>query len=742
MELTTSWLHWLSSTFAISHQTQLMNQLSHPDKQSALLRKVIDRIRNSLELKVVLQTAVDEVASLLNLDRCSFLWYYSDTQRVQVVCECICGEGSPSSVGYHPLESFGSNGTAIAQGSLIVNYGHQVNSAGLLSVTRLLSVMAKESQSTGNSKPENKSVLGSVSNLLIPLKSKSGWIGFIACLCDHNRHWKSSEIEFLESLAQQLEIAIRQAQLYEQTQKQAQREQLVNQITTQTRQSLNLETILNSAIAQLMEALKADRCLVHLVEHDEVEEGKSGYILSDQELEEAAKLVGFRRRHLLEVCRTPFPPSLDYFDTHGPITNWVIQHRQLVVISDVTQDPRIDSNNSEYEQAQIKSSLVVPVQANNQLHAILYLNQCSHTRYWSKNDLELAQAVADQLAISIHQAYLYARAKAAASTATAQAQQLAQLLEDLQQSQAQLVQTEKMSSLGQLVAGVAHEINNPVNFIYGNLKYANNYIEELLDLVGLYQKYYPEPAPEIQEHSETIDLEFLREDLIKLLASMKIGADRIRQIVLSLRNFSRVDQAEMKLVDLHEGIDNTLLILQNRLKSNGTLKAIEVVKDYGQLPLVECYAGSLNQVFMNIISNAIDALENSRNVVNLSAINAQEDTTTEEKTPTICIRTEINSSHAIIRIADNGPGIAEVTKGKLFDPFFTTKPVGKGTGLGLSISYRIIVEKHKGSLSCNSELGKGTEFKIEIPRTAAIKTVQKQDALAAPVAPDAQPKSR
>ena len=735
MELTTSWLHWLSSTFPTSHQTQLMNQLSHPDKQSALLRKIIDRIRNSLELKVVLQTAVEEVATLLNLDRCSFLWYYSDTQRVQVVCEFICGEGSPSSVGYHPLESFGSTGTAIAQGSLIVNYGQHINSAGLLSVTRLLSGMAKYSQVTRTSHPENKSVLGSVANLLIPVKSKSGWIGFIACLCDHPRRWRSGEIEFLESLAQQLEIAIRQAQLYEQTQKQAQREQLVNQITTQTRQSLNLETILNSAIGQLMEALKADRCLVHLVEHDEIEDGKSGYILSEKELEEAAKLVGFRRRHLFEVCRAPFPPSVEYFDTHGPITNWVIQHRQLVIISDVTQDPRIDSNNSEYEQAQIKSSLVVPVQANNQLHAILYLNQCSHTRYWSKNDLELSQAVADQLAISIHQAYLYARAKAAAATATAQAQQLTQLLEDLQQSQAQLIQTEKMSSLGQLVAGVAHEINNPVNFIYGNLNYANNYIKELLDLVELYQKYYPNPAPEIQEHSETIDLEFLREDLVKLLASMKIGADRIRQIVLSLRNFSRVDQAEMKLVDLHEGIDNTLLILQNRLKGSGTLKAIEVVKNYGKLPPVDCYAGSLNQVFMNIISNAIDALENKRNLVKPESKNGH--SIPGEFKPTISVCTEIDNTHVRIIIADNGPGISESAKGKLFDPFFTTKPVGKGTGLGLSISYRIIVEKHKGNLTCISELGKGTEFIIEIPRFPGLikneEAGQKQEAFAATV---------
>ncbi|MFN6464572.1 MAG: AAA family ATPase [Nostoc sp. DedVER02] len=281
--------------------------------------------------------------------------------------------------------------------------------------------------------------------------------------------------------------------------------------------------------------------------------------------------------------------------------------------------------------------------------------------------------------------------------------ELEQTLQELQHTQMQMIQAEKMSGLGQLVAGVAHEINNPVNFIFGNLSHANDYTKNILRLLELYQKYYPTPHSEIQEEAEAMDLEFVLEDLPKLMSSMRIGAERIQKIVISLRTFSRMDEAEMKEVNIHEGIDSTLMILQHRLKLKSDSPGIEIVKDYGELPLVECYAGQLNQVFMNILSNAIDALEEAN-------------TQHQFLTPTITITTSLlQSKQVVIKIADNGPGIPANIKQRLFDPFFTTKAIGKGTGMGLSISYQIVTEKHKGKLQCVSEPGQGATFFVIIP---------------------------
>ncbi|WP_346291506.1 ATP-binding protein [Sphaerothrix gracilis] len=296
-----------------------------------------------------------------------------------------------------------------------------------------------------------------------------------------------------------------------------------------------------------------------------------------------------------------------------------------------------------------------------------------------------------------------------AKIAEAQARRLEETIKDLQKTQAQLVQTEKMSSLGQMVAGVAHEINNPINFIHGNLNHVKEYTHDLLKLINLYQEKSQETDQEIQDFVNEIDLDFLIEDLPQIISSMQVGTQRICEIVTSLRTFSRLDEAEHKVVDIHSGIDSTLMLLKHRLKANSSRLAIKVIKDYGDLPKVECYAGQLNQVFMNLLSNAIDALEEW---------DSQRSPEEKRQNPsTIHITTISNPNRTVtIKIADNGPAIPETHQKQLFDPFFTTKSVGKGTGLGLSISYQIIVDKHSGKLWCQSEPEQGVTFYIELPQ--------------------------
>ncbi len=275
---------------------------------------------------------------------------------------------------------------------------------------------------------------------------------------------------------------------------------------------------------------------------------------------------------------------------------------------------------------------------------------------------------------------------------------LNQTMEQLKLAQSRLVQNEKMTSLSQMVAGIAHEFNNPITFIYSNLTHTQFYTQQMLEILLLYQQEYPHPSLQIKEKLAELELDFLAQDLPKLFHSMKTGADRIRQTVISLRNFSRLDEAEIKLVDIHEGIDSTLVTVQHRLKLDSDQK-ITVVKNYGNLPLVECYARELNQVFLSILNNAIDAIEANQ----LSRLGV------------ITIDTKIVENQVVIKIIDNGVGIKESIRSQIFDPFFTTKPVGKGTGLGLAISYQIVVQQHGGHLQCYSQPGQGTEFLIALP---------------------------
>jgi signal transduction histidine kinase len=367
----------------------------------------------------------------------------------------------------------------------------------------------------------------------------------------------------------------------------------------------------------------------------------------------------------------------------------------------------------------ILSLLILPLTVQEQFFGFIVFDNVKEARVWSASEVELLRAAAAALSLQHERSKAEVALRRSEAQLREKATQLEQTLHQLKQTQGQLVQSEKMSSLGMMVAGIAHEINNPVCFVYGNLAPAGEYIEELLELINLYRQHYPVPVPAIQEYAEEIDLDFLVEDLPDLLVSMKVGAERIRDIVTTLRTFSRVDQAEMKQVNIHEGLDTTLQILQHRLKEKPGRPAIEVIKNYGTVPLIECYAGRLNQVFMNILANAIDALESQR----VSSEQLGSEMLTPQPSPRIQICTEVvgssesteDSKSVIIRIWDNGPGMTERVRLMLFDPFFTTKPVGQGTGLGLSISYQIVVAGHGGQLECVSAPRQGTEFIIQIP---------------------------
>ncbi|MEH2000482.1 MAG: hybrid sensor histidine kinase/response regulator [Nostoc sp.] len=278
---------------------------------------------------------------------------------------------------------------------------------------------------------------------------------------------------------------------------------------------------------------------------------------------------------------------------------------------------------------------------------------------------------------------------------------------ELQQAQTQLIQAEKVATLGHLAAGIAHEVNNPINFIAGNLNFVEQYVEEVVDLLKLYQKYLPDPPVEIQNAIKTKDISFLLDDLFKIIQSMQVGTDRVTEIVSSLNKFSRHRETGKKLANLHEGLESTLLILGHRFKVNGHYRAIKIIKQYGELPPVDCYPGEINQVFMNLICNALDAIED---------IQKNQDFQESSKyTGVIRIQTESIEERVILRISDNGSGISEADRTKIFDAFYTTKAIGKGTGLGLSITHQIVVNNHRGKLTCHSTQGEGTEFMIELP---------------------------
>ena len=458
------------------------------------------------------------------------------------------------------------------------------------------------------------------------------------------------------------------------------RQTTLSRIVSKIRQSLEIDTIFQITTQELSQVLKAERVAVYRFKPDWGGEFVGDYEATTPEWQGIGHLGA----------------NMVWDDTHLQETQGGrYRNGEISVIPDIYQPGYAQCHIDLLEQFEIKAFMIVPLFVGSHLWGLLGVYQHSATRDWKPSEVEFVSQIATQLGVALQHAQLLANTKE-------QATQLAKTLTDLNQTQIQLVHSEKMSSLGQLVAGIAHEVNNPINFIHGNLAPIQEYTQTLLDLIHAYQQEHPTPSPTLSEQLVDSDLSYIEEDFPKLCASMKLGTDRIREIVQSLRNFSRLDESDVRAVDLHEGLESTLLILQHRLKPGPSNTMIAIEKHYGELPLVECYAGQLNQVFMNLLSNAIDEL-----------VDVATKHTTSPQTITIATRC-VDFEWVEVAIQDNGRGIPEAVQAKLLDPFFTTKPMGQGTGLGLFISHQI-VEKHKGELICRSEVGQGTEFILKLP---------------------------
>ena len=519
------------------------------------------------------------------------------------------------------------------------------------------------------------------------------------------------------------------------------RERAFGRAIQRMRQTLDIETIFTATTSELRQLIKCDRVAVYRFNPDWSGEFVSESVGADwislvQEQANNPKL----KEHSLEDkhctvkkfdskagCDSVLSASSLVQDTYLQETRGgaYSQGASYRVVSDIYSAGFKSCYINLLERFQARAYVIVPIFLGNKLWGLLATYQNSGSRQWKAAETKLVVEIGNQLGVALQQAELLAQIqkqsealRQSSQREREKAQELELTLDELRRTQAQLIHTEKMSSLGQMVAGVAHEINNPLSFIQGNLTPAREYFQDLLKLIKLYQQTYPNSTPEIQQLASLIDLDFLVEDWPKLMDSMHGGTQRIEEIVRSLKSFSRLDESELKPVDIHEGIENTLFILQHRLRSQGGGPAIKVIKDYSQLPLVSCYASQLNQVFMNLLSNAIDAIETqpSPRVITIRTSLGTGDWglgtgNWEEESQSLIP----NSQYVVIQIADNGSGISEEVLHKIFDPFFTTKPVGSGTGLGLSISHQIVVEKHGGQLSCVSAPGEGTKMIVKIP---------------------------
>ncbi len=659
----------------------LAAQLQERVQQQEILASAIIRIRDSLDLTTLFNTTSREVRQLLKADRVGVFRF--DPNRHwddgEFVAEDVIDD-FPSAIATKVHDHCFGNQFAVHYAQGRVQAVADIYSAGL--------------------SPCHIDILAAFhvrANLIVPLLSENHLWGLL-CIhqCHAPRHWQPSEIAFVQQIAHHFGVALQQAAYIEQIQavqcarmaeqtKALNRQKSLFKITHNIRKSLEFSVICQTAVAEVRCLLAANRVTIHRFTTD-----------GDSEL-------------LFESCVEDLQSLMDVSSPIQAI-DWMAMQQEYgtdhktIAVDNIYHVKHLDQHVQRLAQYQIQAYVTALIFQEDQLWGLLTAFHNTIPRTWQEDEIQLLAQVSEQLGIAIQQAEYVQQLQT-------QAVELNCTLKDLKRSEMQLIQQEKMISLGQLVAGMAHEINNPINVIYGNLNHVERYSYDLLQLLTAYQHYYPNPPELLRADLHNADLPFLQEDLAKLLESMKLGSQRIRDLVLSLRNFSRLDEADCKFVNLHEGIDNALVFLQYRIQGNMTRPDIEIVKQYGELPLVECYARHFNQVMINLLTNAIDALEErsrSQSCRDMAAHPYRIAITT----------TQTAADWIAVTIADTGTGIPERMRSRLFDPFFTSKPVGQGAGLGLSISYQIITEKHSGKFSCDSTWGEGTKFVIELPLAA------------------------
>ncbi|MBW4678172.1 MAG: GAF domain-containing protein [Desmonostoc geniculatum HA4340-LM1] len=616
-------------------------QISKAAERQRALANTVEKIRQSLEIEAIFKTTTQEVRRLLEVERVAIYRFYPDWSG-EFVADSIVD-------GWTPV----AKPQPVTEGVLV--------------------------QGTQAGKYARNEVFVPIS------QGEKLWGLLVAYQNSQPRYWQDEEINLLAQVGVQLGVALQQAESLRQVQVQAQklakateREKALAATVEKIRQSLDINTIFATSTEEVRRLLEVDRVTIYRFRTD----------WSGEFVAESLAQGWIPVRELVSAIADDYLQKTQ----GGNFANG-----KILVIKDIYKVNYSACHVALIELIQARAYMIVPIFQGEKLWGLLAAYQNMKPRDWQEDEVDLLMQIGTQLGVGLQQAELLEQTQR-------QKEELTQTLKELQQTQSQLIQSEKMAGLGQLVAGIAHEINNPISFIYGNITYVSEHAENLLKLLRFYEKQHPQITADIQKQAAEIDLDFIADDLPKILTSMTMGADRISQLVLSLRSFSRLDEAEMKPVDLHEGIDSTLLILQHRLQPQTNSFAIEIIKEYGDLPPVVCYAAQMNQVFMNILNNAIDALEHS---VNFGQI---------IENPKIWIRTKVQEWNTIlICIADNGCGIPKMVRSRIFEPFFTTKQPGQGTGLGLSISYQIIVEKHGGNIKCLSEPGNGCEFWIEIP---------------------------